>query len=747
MPIAKFNKPVDKRVEESDLDKPLKFPTDHALLDNLTKLYKNDFDTVERLRKGQEDSFISDLRQTLGVYHPDILADIDKSHSARSKVYYKYTQSKERPMVAKLNGMLFPDGDDNWDVTPSGAPRIADDELAKIYQGLQQKQLQAQPSTPEGQPPQPSQVSLEDVRDAVFLWSKKRAENMRKEMRSQLGIMDYVEKSKRVVRSAVRYGTGILRGPLTSKKKERQLNFSKKKPGNGMMAAIGLHSEYSQDSADVFRPSVEDVSIWDFFPDNSTTDFKQCQYAFILHSMTRHEMRNLSKNDGFFKDRIYEILEEVPNGNYKPRNWEQDLTNLQENKNEGRNKDTVNRYEVIERDGFVDGLDLVKAGLINSDEDADKEWLVNMWFCAGKCIRAKVWPDPIVELTDLYHLFYYIKDETSIFGTGLPYDLRDLASAMSASMRLMLNNAIKSSDAIREINTDLLSNKTGELPGFVPGEVITREGMGSDAQYPLIRDYKTDSHVGDYLNMIAKLESCGDKVSGIPESMFSATESNETKKAFAGRSANVTEVIRDFTKNFDRANESFLMALYRWNMEYSDKEDIKGDMDIVAVGSSTLLTRETQLNAMQLFMSTMRPEDWDYVDERELLTEKLRLVDLHRNVTLKSEKDVAQIRSDRQKKQEEQMQMQMEAAKADIGYTASKANHMNAKAGAVPAQTAMKQHGEMLKNVKAQEAVHQGEHQRGMDEHKMNLEVADRFIDVGKHLNELNAAPPPGASE
>ena len=165
-----------------------------------------------------------------------------------------------------------------------------------------------------------------------------------------------------------------------------------------------------------------------------------------------------------------------------------------------------------------------------------------------------MWPAPINGLINLYHIYYYYKDETSVFGSGLPTDVRHSQAAMNAAVRLMINNSIASSEAIREINSSLLANFDGTIPGMLPGEVIVREGISNDAQYPIMRDYKTDNHTGNYLALLQKLEDIGDRECGVPHSMFAASVSDETKRAFVGRAQNVNEVIRDFVKNFDKAN-------------------------------------------------------------------------------------------------------------------------------------------------------------------------------------------------
>jgi hypothetical protein len=708
--VGKLSVVPDKSAEDKE-DNP-RFPLDPSQLDDLCSRFQAEAKDNESLRTAYENSWVKDLRQSKGFYEPHDLKLINANHSVHSTTYYKYTSSKESPMVAKLCNMLFPSGGQNWDVKPEESPEVAPEDMAAIMATL---------ADPE---------DIGAMASALSVWSKDRSAKMKKILATRMDEMKYVQKGRRVVKSAVGFGTGIIRGPLTVSRIKRKLTKE-----NG---------SYKMSAEKAFSPGMDDVSIWYFFPDLSTSDFDQCEYVYLLHPKTRHEMRELKKQKGFFGDKITDLLESVPDGNYQIRQWEERLSSIQEGRGEDKTTDAPKKYEVWERDGWVDGQKLAKAGLIDKD-DADKEWFVNVWFCGGKCIRASAWADPIEKLTDLYHLFYYKKDDTSVFGTGLPYDLRDLATAISSTVRLMQNNAVKSSEAIWEIFQDLLATKNRELPGLQPGEIVPREG-GFDsvsAQIPLMRKYETPNFTSAYLSLLNKMEEMGDAVSGIFRSMYAPQSSDETKKAFAGRGQNVNEVIMDFTRNFDEANESFISKLYSWEMIYGEDENSKGDLTIMAVGSTSLLARELQLEGMKQFRANLRPEEMVYLDVREILLEELRLMDLHNNITVKSEAEAEKGRERQRQEQAKALELAQAEQQANISYTQGKDMHMRAKANAVPALAAIKEHQESVKNVKARDGLVQSEHDRNMDkaklEHQANMETAGKIIDIHSALTDQNS--------
>jgi hypothetical protein len=62
---------------------------------------------------------------------------------------------------------------------------------------------------------------------------------------------------------------------------------------------------------------------------------------------------------------------------------------------------------------------------------------------------------------------------------------------------------------------------------------------------------------------------------------------------------NANVVFRDGIKNFDDdVTVPDLRRLYDWNMQFSPKEEIKGDYDVKATGSAVLLVREMQAQSL-----------------------------------------------------------------------------------------------------------------------------------------------------
>jgi hypothetical protein len=79
-------------------------------------------------------------------------------------------------------------------------------------------------------------------------------------------------------------------------------------------------------------------------------------------------------------------------------------------------------------------------------------------------------------------------------------------------------------------------------------------------------------------------------------------------------------VLRNVVKAFDDGiTKPFIGRMYDWNMQNSDIEDIKGDFEIDARGSSALLVKETQTQALLNLMSvSLQPIYTDLTKHPEL---------------------------------------------------------------------------------------------------------------------------------
>jgi hypothetical protein len=211
--------------------------------------------------------------------------------------------------------------------------------------------------------------------------------------------------------------------------------------------------------------------------------------------------------------------------------------------------------------------------------------------------------------------------------------MRDAQKLFNASVRAMLDNAAISAGPIIEANMDLLEPNEDPKDLF-PFRVFLRDGQGADAQAQAIRVYSLPSYTNEFMSMINFFMASADEVTAIPRYMYGDSQHiGGAGKTASGLSmlmgaANIT--VKDQIKNFDDGiTLPFIKGLYFWNMEFSPKENIKGDFEVMAKGSTSLIAREVKAESLVTFMNvTNNPTDLLYTKRDNVLREYSKVMDL-----------------------------------------------------------------------------------------------------------------------
>lgn len=638
------------------------------------------FERNKKLRQYKETEWLQSVRQIKGIYDPGVILDKDQS-----SVYPKMTRKYCRMVLSRLHEMLFPEGDRNWDMEPTPEPKMArvvvnniasallkqrEAEYMQIAQQAQQQQGDIESI------PKPK-VTLEELELAINEWCKVANKKMRTVIDDQMIETAYTEEAKKVLRSGVDYGTGILKGPLVEKRKIRSW---KQNDDNG---------EWDEFYRDKELPLLSNVRIWDWYPDMSVTELKQSNGNYERHVKNKKDLNALAKLPGFDKEYIMDYVQRAPNGDAKYETWELELQTIDAAANAaargetykspsgdtatgGNNLQPEKRYELFEYWGIIDSTDLAEVGVQLEEDEENIVLEVNVWGLGKNAIKVGV----IDGASDIYKIFYFEKDETSIYGDGLPRIMRHSQEAISAAARMILDNGAVVAGPQMEINHSLL----------MPGQNITkfharklwwREGRGVDTQYPAIRPILFDSHINELKIIMDIFRQMADEETCLPTWMISSPSStNETAQGSSLRFGMLSVAVKDIVRNFDVFTESVINAVYQWNMEFNDRNDIKGDFSVKAKGISSLVGKEMRMQAMSQLRSVLQPEDWDYIPRREFLQEIVKIHDLP--LTVRTEQEAQEYRQSHI--DQEAVELEKEQMRAEIDYRNAQALNMTAGA-------------------------------------------------------------------
>jgi DNA-binding protein YbaB len=226
---------------------------------------------------------------------------------------------------------------------------------------------------------------------------------------------------------------------------------------------------------------------------------------------------------------------------------------------------------------------------------------------------------------------YFEKDESSFWGIGIPSIMRDPQQLFNSAIRMMVDNAAITSGPQIEVNNDLLEEEE-DVENIVPFRIWTRSGTGADAVAPAMRVYQIESHTAEFIEMARLFMEFGDEATALPKFTYNEPDAGAAQTV-GGLSmlmgqANIT--LKDIAKNWDDGiTTPFITDLYHFNMQFSDDTSVKGDMEIIARGASSLVAKEIRSHALDAFAaSTLNPVDLPWIKTGELLRQRARARDL-----------------------------------------------------------------------------------------------------------------------
>lgn len=563
-------------------------PQQTVALDALGVELLAEFARAELDRRLTEERWLQDLRQYRGRYDPDVLAAIGPN---RSKAFVRKTRVKVKTVDSRVADLLFPAGaEKNWEVDSTPVPSVSREQRAMAAQQLQ--------SMSRGQP-----VPAEALERFLLEVVRQSAKKMSKVIEDQLVEARYKDVSIKTIHSGHLYGTGIMKGPLV----ERKIRTTFTQQGNNWVPK----------SESYVVPFVDYVPIWRFYPDMNATTLEQCKYVYERHNMTRADLAELAQRKSFNRQKIVDYLKAHPDGEIKLRYYDNELRIIGERTANQGNKN--NQYEILERWGYIDGAKLKSVGVKVPEERMHETFFSNVWLLPnGEVIKAVL--QPINGVTWPYHLYYFDKDETSIFGEGLAAVMRDDQTMLNASVRMMLDNSAITSGPMLEVAPGLLAN-TDRMDEMHPWKIWFRNT--AQPGQPAVRSIELPSRLGDLAGMADRFEQNADEVTAIPRYMSGENTSTGAAGTASGMSmlmgaANI--VIKDLISAWDEGvTRPFLTALYRWNMQFHKDNSIKGDYDVKARGTASLVAKEVRARQLNEFANLTANElDAPYIKRDKL---------------------------------------------------------------------------------------------------------------------------------
>lgn len=479
---------------------------------------------------------------------------------------------------------------------------------------------------------------------------------MEREIETQLSATQYDVKCRRAMEDRVIYGTGVVKGPVNTGK--QRIKYERTADGVWVPKVSTEHT-----------PSLEYVPVWRYYPDLGVTDFNESDNDIEIHPMTAIELARYVDHPGFDSEAILEILKGSSTEEaIKPDKYNETLTHITAevwSRNPYLYKD---RYVVVEYHGPVSYDELNKLGLCPSYASPTQLYFGEVWVCCGKVIRME-----LENIEGHYETPYaravWKRDPTSPFGFGHPLLLADSQQVVAQTYHMVLDNAALTSGTQVAMYKKYIQPADNDYT-IRPNKVWFLTDPNADID-KAIKFFNPTNNIGNILPVLQLARQFADEesaTSGVAAGLPSPELSDTATGAREMRQASTT--LLDFLSEDwdDEVTEKLVRRWYAWNMQYSDKEEIKGDYVIDVKSSSefknkALYVRELERLSMEV---AQNPHMADAVNVDALYRARLSLMHLPSAEIIRTPEEIAQAQQQRQQQPDHKMiELQIKQADAE----------------------------------------------------------------------------------
>jgi hypothetical protein len=564
---------------------------------NLVPFIIDRYKRAEDFRYQDEERWIKAYRNYRGLYG----TDVQFSEAERSRVFIKVTKTKTLAAYGQIVDVLFANNKFPLSIDPTQLPDgVAGDVHFDPKESPEVREVMDSPYgfAGDGKDLQPGDTQntlnerlgeyanklgeIEGVREGVgrtgtaitFSPALVAAKRMQKKIHDQLEESGASKHLRSTSFEMALFGTGVMKGPFAIDKEYP--NWDDEGEYNPLIKTV---------------PQVSHVSVWNFYPDPDANNMDEAQYVIERHKMSRSQLRALKKRP-YFRDSVIDDV--ITRGeNYEKLYWEDDLSDYAP-------QHDIDRFEVMEYWGTVD-IELLEEQDITIPKDLQDldELQANIWVCNGRLLRVVL--NPFKPARIPYMAAPYELNPYSFFGVGIAENMDDTQTLMNGFMRMAVDNAVLSGNLLIEVD------ETNLVPGqdltVYPGKVFRRQG-GAPGQALFGTKYPNVS--SENMMMFDKARQLSDESTGFPSFAH-----GQTGVAGVGRTASGISMlmgaaaggIKTVIKNVD----DYLLrplgeGLFQFNMQFDFDPDIKGDLEVSARGTESLMANEVRSQRLMQFL-------------------------------------------------------------------------------------------------------------------------------------------------
>lgn len=604
------------------------------LVCQLDSYIENCWQAAKSAKESQvENDMLEDLRQREGVYEPTKLAEIRKQGG--SEIYMMLTNVKCRAAEGWIRDILLPSGERPFTVRASPVP---DNLPPDLKQGVYERTMsELQEAIQAGLYPTQQQV-FERARELYDQMQQRmrdearlRAQRMEDAIDDKLVEGAWYDAMEAMIPDLVALPAAFIKGPVV--RKERRLTWDTD-PATGKSVPRAV---------DELVPMFYSPSPLDIYPMPDSRDTEDGG-LFERIASRRSAIYAMIGVPGYDEERIRAALDEYQNkGHDLSVAADQQRRELENSPQWQMTPD--HSIDCLEFNGSVRGQWLLDWGMDAAMvPDKDAEYEVTALKIGRFIVRCVLNEDPLRRRPLMKASYDEIKGQ--FWGRGLPRLIRDLQAMCNACARGLANNMGIASGPIVEIEVDRLAEGE-EVTQLYPWRIIqTKSSKTTPA--PAARFNQPNAIVEPLMKIYQYFSGLADDYSGIPKFDQGINPTQGAAGTATGLSMLMTASSRQIKRIFggiDKVIEGSVQRMHTWIMLYGNDPEVKGDANIQARGTASLVAKEQlQLRRAQFLAQSANPVDTQIIGplgRAEMLRGALQSLDYNPDDILPSRDELA----------------------------------------------------------------------------------------------------------
>ena len=549
---------------------------------------KKCFDAAYYAKQDFQVKMIQAINQRKGVYEPEVQQLI--AQQGGTQLFMMLTDEKCVGAEAWLRELLLPANDKPYGLKPTAVPDLPPDIRAIIENAVKQravKDIQMGIQTGVYQGPQDVTNRMLDVPGEIAEQLHKFVVKMDDEIERRVD--DAIQESgwrgalRDFISDLVTFPSAIMKGPVPRMRKQ--------------MTWVPSQDGFSPQVTEAVKPDWETVSPLDLYPAPMSKSIDD-GYLIERHRLARVDLVELKGVDGYDDDAIDEVLREHPNGS--TMNYEFRAMDTQRARAEGRvfeQFDPEGRMEGLQFWGYVSGQLLIDWGMDEADiPDKSREYPCEVWLVGDVVIRAELNSDPLGRKP--YYKTSFREVPGCFWGMGLVGILSDIQDVCNSSARNIVNNMGLSSGPQVGVDVGLLPDGE-QVSEMFPWKIWQFDmNSASNGTRPPIWFFQPNNVTAELLKIYEYFSNEADNKSGIPRYAVGMEQSGGALDTASGLSmmmGNASRGIKRVVTNIDfDVIEPSVQRQIEWEFLYNPDKMYKGDIHVMARGTSGMLQKETQ---------------------------------------------------------------------------------------------------------------------------------------------------------